>query len=519
MKPKLKKLFIIPALGIFFVNNIIADSLKVNFLNKSNSQITVQYLNSNTCSPFTDISIPADNNKTCNLEFGDDFYLNLKVSKQNSATKVQIVHNYTYNKILKNYIPCSGPLSGFGCAWSDKVFLNVRNIYGYESLSWLPLFHDYHGKLDIIIQPDNQAQIQNKDIKLEFTLFAVSKEQKIQDIELNSSDSSTKELNKNDFKLNNWGIKHKSALKPETFYANSKLSRWVDLIVHNYTISSYIFYALSDSPQDKRINLNLGETIRGFYTIFYPPQSQLRSASFKFDVLQNNNLYTPIKSSPKHSDRLYMLLSADLNETSKVLEYIPIQIITDIRISDPEPEPEKININAYKKHAYYADFMPINVSFKLTAAEPEKFMNKIRIPLTENGRNIFSALKPMNNIKIKVLPQSNIQKTPVNNRTGIRYLISGESKTGEVYYYKVILIAPPFLAGNTPGYFSPGPTIMLKSELGNYMRYPLHMYILPSDKNGNEFYLTGKKQSSDLPSEMIGSVEYFISDTINESAL
>ena len=51
------------------------------------------------------------------------------------------------------------------------------------------------------------------------------------------------------------------------------------------------------------------------------------------------------------------------------------------------------------------------------------------------------------------------------------------------------------------------------------MRYPLHMYVLPVDKDGNEIQLTGKKTYSDLPSDMIGSIEYFISDTINQSDL
>ena len=75
-----------------------------------------------------------------------------------------------------------------------------------------------------------------------------------------------------------------------------------------------------------------------------------------------------------------------------------------------------------------------------------------------------------------------------------------------------MLIAPPFLAGNTPGKFQPGASIPDTEDIGNYIRYPLHMYIMELNEDSTEVNIDGSNSYTELPRELIGSIDYFISD-------
>ncbi|MCF7790680.1 MAG: hypothetical protein K9L78_05230 [Victivallales bacterium] len=500
-----------------------AGSLKINFLNSTSHPATVSYIDSNTVEKFKNLKIPAGNSIKKNFDFSDDFYLNLKITsgskpESKTDTELQIVHNYNYKLKLKNYIPSSGPLSGFGCAWENTDKIKINKIFGTNRrlIKYLPIFNDYMGNIEIEIA-DKASQAPSRNA-LEFTLFALPVSKKLKDIKLNTTEITEKKLNKNDFKLSRWGIQHKSKLSPSVHFYNSTYSRWVDLIIHNFTVCNYIYYALKNKPEDERVKLHYQETVKGLNVSFFPPQTQLRGPSFKFKVLQDNKKLIPVKHKKAEQDKIFLLIGAEINSSTNTLEYIPLQIISDLRIGSSLKK--GINVSGYKNHVYNTKFYPVNVSFNLNSgANFENLKKIIRVPLRKFEHKFFDKLSIMKNIRVEHLPQSDKQETPKFNKTGARFHVSAVSETGNKYYYKIILVAPPFLTGNTPGIFKPGRDIPAKFSIGNYQRYPLHIYIMPSDRNGCETQLTGRKISSDLPENMIGSIEYFISDTVNSSDL
>jgi hypothetical protein len=495
-----------------------SDTLKLEIQNLFDESIKIQFTDSNTADSLTEINIENKKTKPLDLDFGENFYLNLSIrdAKEEKVTDFQVLHNYPKNDKFTFVVPGGGALTDFKCAWSNNKIV-VNKIQGYEYyswLSWLPWLPIYDADIKITIM-QNTRNISNEN-SVEFTLFALPVKNIIKKNKINSNINEEIELNKEKLNFKNWGIGEKLLLNPMVFNKNNILARWVDLIIHNYSANSWILYGIEQDPDSQHIKFNYPELFNEGFTIFFPPQSQLRGPGFRFGVRKEKGkieLYPQDNADDKQKDKFYFVIGMQNDFSNNDLEFIPLELITKSRLG--EYIENGINIKGHDNYAYQAGFIPVNVGFSIIPAVSDEINNKINVPVDDNGKPAFKLLQ-MKDINITQEKQSSDSESTIN-KTGMRYIVSGKStKTGKTYKYRLILIAPPFLAGNTPGNFSPNKKIASDSNIGNYLRYPLHLYLIPINNEEIDVISEDINGKTELPSEIIGSIEYFISDNIVE---
>ena len=506
----------------------VANDLVIKLKNKTNAEISVKFIGSNESSKFEPIQILSGETKKLETDFSDDYFLNLLLENSNSAkiADIQVVNNQTHNNNF--YIPGNGPLTNWGLAWSDDR-IQINKIDGYKYYSWLSWFSwipfispEYHAEIDLQVMPPEEkiSNLSNTSkVPLEFTLFAVPKHNKIKKIQLNATDEIEKKLCNDRLNLEYWDIKEYASLEPVVHEGYSgKMSRWVDLIIHNYSAKSFILYGLDEKPEDSHIEFSYKEDFIKDFTVFYPPQSQLRGPSFKFGVKhcgEKYDFYPETEKQDIEKDKFYLIIARQNNLSLNKLEYIPIHINTDIRLG--RSLGSGVKVNAFEGYAYQVEFMPVNVKFYLTPVTSTEIAEKIRIPIDEDGQLAFK-MTPMHDVKITAEAPSENSKEPQKNRVAQKYKISGKSMIdGKQYSYRLILVAPPFLDGNTPGIFSPGQRIPSSSDVGNFLRYPLHIYLMSLNNNGYEENIDGYETITELPENIMGSIEYFVSDKTSKN--
>ena len=513
-----KKLIIQALIFLFTLCSCYGDSLKLEISNFFEDAVNIVFISSNEVSYFKPINIEKNKSILLELNFSKSFYLNLSVLgiNNNNITDFQIVHNFKVNDSYSFVVPAGGVLTDFQCAWNKNNII-VNRIQGYNFfswLSWLPWFPIYDGDIKITIAP--QPKSDNLEDSVEFTLYALPLTETINKNRLNSNLSEDLELNKDKVKLKSWGLEEKLSLNPVVFEKNNLIVRWVDLLIHNYSAQSWILYGILQNPDCEHIKFNYPEIYSDGFTAFFPPQSQLRGPGFEFGVKKEKDeliLYPKNEKKESPQDRFIFVIGKQDDISEKDLEYIPLELVTNIRLG--KYIEKGVNIKGYDSYVYQAGFVPVNVAFGIRTVNPDIVENNINIPIDENGKPAFN-LVGMKNIKIVPEHQSSDNSNTVSiNKVGMRYLVSGKSvKTGKEHKYRVILIAPPFLAGNTPGNYSPNSEISSDSNIGNYLRYPLHLYLIPVNAEGVDIISSDISGKTELPNELIGSIEYFISDKI-----
>jgi hypothetical protein len=512
----IKKLLLIAFLLNFI--SCFGDTLKLEIKNLFDEKIKIRFVDSNTVDSFKAINIETNKTKKLKVDFSSIFYLNLSVfdDKNEKISDFQILHNYPRNKKYNFVVPAGGALTDFKCAWNNNK-ITIKRIQGYEYyswLSWLPWLPIYDADIKITVVP-NTRNIASEDL-LEFTLFALPVKNIVKRNKVNSNMSEEIELNKERLSFKGWGIGERLLFNPMVFNKDDLLVRWVDLIIHNYSANSWILYGIEQNPDSKHIKFNYPELFNEDFTVFFPPQSQLRGPGFRFAVSKEKgkvNLYPLNRTEKKQKDKFYFVIGMQNNFQNNDLEYISLELTTKVRLGGYIEN--GVNIKGYENYVYQAGFIPVNVGFSIKTVEAEEVKNKINIPVDDKGKPAFKLVQ-MKDVRItKDSPASNSKMTL--GKTGMRYIVSGKSvKTGKVYKYRLILIAPPFLAGNTPGNFSPNKKIGSDSNIGNYLRYPLHLYLIPINGEEVDVISEDKNGKTELPNEIIGSIEYFISDNILE---
>jgi hypothetical protein len=501
--------------SFLFVASSYGDTLRLEIKNSFNDDLKIRIIDSNEILPFEPIKIEAGGSKMLDLNFAKKFYLNLVFinKKDKLVTEFQIVHNYSVNRDYNFIVPAGGVLTAFECAWNYNNII-VNEIQGYEYyswLSWLPWLPVYDADVKITVTPRPNAS-KLKD-SVEFTLFALPISNKIKKIKLNSNIKESAVLCKDKVNLKSWGIEEKLLLNPIVFKKNKFFARWVDLIIHNYSIQSWILYGIIQDPDMEHIKFNYPEMFIESFTIFYPPQTQLRGPGFRFGVKKEKDLFTVFPAAKQKIDRFLFVIGRKESMLNNDLEFIPLELVTEAALG--KCIKGGVNIKGHDGYAYQAGFIPLNARFAIREINPDLVLNKINMPVDKNGLAAFN-LSAMEDVRITSESQffgSNNFKS--NGKVGIKYIISGKSaKTGKRYNYRLILIAPPFLAGNTPGNYSPNTNVASNSNIGNYLRYPLHLYLIPVDDEGMDIISTEVISKTDLPNNIIGSIEYFISDRI-----
>ena len=494
------------------------DTLKVEFFNLYKGDINIKFTESNTVDKFETINIKKAENRIIETDFAEEFSLTLSIldDKDNKITDFQILNNSDKSKKNNFVISAAGALTGLRCAWDEnKVIVNkFQGNEFYSWLSWLPWLPVYESDIKITIT-NNLKKVKNENF-IEFTLFAFPVKDSFKKKKNNSNMDEDLKLSTDKVNLKSWGINEKLLLNPKFFNNNNLMSRWVDLIIHNYSAQSWILYGIDQNPDSQHIKFNYPELFKDGFTVFFPPQSQLRGPGFQFGVTKKKDeikLY-PQENTKNIKDRFYFLIGMQNDLSNNDLEYIPLELLTNIRFGSYIEN--GVNIKGYDNYFYQAGFIPVNVGFSISSVNPEKIENKINIPVNKNGKPAFKLAK-MNDVKISVESQSSDGELSAG-KVGNRYIISAKSiKTGKVYKYRLILIVPPFMAGNTPGKYSPNKSISTASNIGNYVRYPLHMYLIPVNSNEVDIISEDINGKTELPNEMIGSIEYFISDRITEN--
>lgn len=516
MNRKEHKIFI----SLFFLSLLsfccIADELVLNINNGTGNSVYVKFVDSNLSDKFETIEIPKEEAKKITTEFSDEYILDLAFTDQNNnrISGFQVFNKKQYDKNYQFYVPGGGSLTGWGCAW-DMNRIKIKKLYGYKNyawLNWVPLFSpNCYAEVNIEVIPEIKAEANNI---LEFTLFAVPKKDSIEEIELGTSGEKVKKLDKTDLNLQYWGLEEYASLKPAVHETgNGAMVRWVDLIIHNYTMRSFLFYGLEEDPGSDHIELAYKEGFLKDYTVFYPPQTQMRGPGFKFQAKNEKDnfiLYPEDVSNRSKKDKYYLIIGKQVDLNRNDLDYIPLEITTGSRLGYALDN--GVKLNAHEDYAYEVEFTPVNAQFMINTVEPYIVSEKIRVPLNLDGTLAFN-IYPMENISIEAEnPNLNINRN-LPNRIAQKYIISGKSKTdGKKYSFRLLLIAPPFLAGNTPGRFYPGARSPITSDTGNFLRYPLHLYVMALDEENKEVNIDGIKTVSELPDNLIGSIEYFISD-------
>jgi hypothetical protein len=467
--------FTISILSIFISFNTYANSLNLLINNQSSKGIKLEYVNSNYADKFESVLISSNKKAKKQLDFSDKYILSLNIFDENNIyiTNIQIVNNHKYSNAYKNRISGNGPLTTFGCAWNNRNRVKINDIEGTVHFAWLTFSKQYKGNINIeIIDPPLVATNTIAECPAEFTLFAIPKNNQLKDIKLNTLFSTEYKLDKHLANLSNWNVKLEQKLLP-VVYQNKKIqSRWVDLIIHNYSINTYLLYGLISKPENDHITFSYKQPYNKNNVVFYPPLAQLRGPGFKFSVTTEQDKpskLTPDKNvAESKKDKYYLAIGKRIDSSSNIMEYMSVEIKTGIKLGSSMGS--GININAYSEHAYQTGFYPVNVSFYIKLADESKVKDLIRIPLDKNGLKAFSLL-PMENIKLKLVSQSSNSDKSLCNRSGIKYEISGVSPTtGETYRYRLILISPALLAGNTPGIYSPNASISSDSKIGNFIR-------------------------------------------------
>ena len=495
---------------------ISADELSLIFLNNTDRNICIRSLNSSDSEKFGQIQINAGETKKLTTDFSNDYILNLVIenSFNSKITEVQIFNKLKRNKDFRFYVPGGGPITNWGCAWNNNR-IKIKKLDSQIENNWLStlpfISPNYNAEVSIEVIPELPA---SNDSTLEFTLMAVSPDNKITEIELETSDQSEEELIKGKLNLEYWDLNAYASLEPVSFKSgNNMMSKWVDLIIHNYTMKSFLFYGIDENPVIDHVEMSYKENFNKDYTVFYPPQSQFRGPSFRFNIKQKEKQFTTQPGNietNKNNDTYYLIIGKQADLTQGKIDYIPLKITTGSRLGYSLKN--GVKINSEEGFAYQVKFIPVNAQFKLQSATPSEVSEKIRIPINQDGKLAFE-LTPMKNITIKAETTGANSEKIQNNRVAQKYIISGVTKTNKKKYsYRVILIAPPFLAGNTPGKFSSGYNVSSSSDIGNFVRYPLHLYIMSLDSDNKENNIDGASTVTELPENIMGSIEYFISD-------
>ncbi|MCP4180049.1 MAG: hypothetical protein GY756_19985 [bacterium] len=520
IKKKMVFFFVCSVLMLLCSSRIVADQLKLIINNQTSKGINVKYVDSNYAEKFAPLSIASNKKADKKVKFSNNYILSLNIFDENDIyiTNIQIVNNHKYSNKYKNIVPGNGPLPTFTCSWNNRNRIIIKNIEGFKYFTWITFSTYYNGTINIkVIDPPILKTSSIENCPAKFTLFATQKNNKLKNIKLNTLYHSDYKLDEQLVNLAKWKVKLEQILLPVVYKTNNTQSRWVDLIIHNYSMNTYLLYGLSSMPKNDHISFSYKQPYNKNNIIFYPPLTQLRGPGFKFTVKKEKNktfTFIPDKNIPENKkDKYYLAIGMRTNVSNNILEYISIEIKTGIEIGSAMNS--GVNISAYKNFAYQASFYPVNVSFYINLANNNKIKNLIRIPLNKNGEKAFS-ISSMKDIKIKLTPQSSNLKKSLCNKSGIIYEISGKSSiTGKEYKYRLILIAPAFLAGNTPGLYSPNSSIAADYKIGNFIRYPIHLYVIPVNKDGYETEITQINNKSDLPSSLQGSIDYFISDNLN----
>ena len=422
---------------IFFTYaKIFADKLNIVINNQSSKSIKVTHADSNYQKKIKPLSIETNNKAEIKIDFSDNFILSLNIFDENNIyiTNIQIVNNHKYNNSYKNIVPGNGPLTTFACSWNNSNRVIISNIEGFKNFTWLTYSTHYRGSVNIkIIDPPLTKTSSIEDCPAKFTLFATQKNNELKSIKLNTLYHTDDKLDKQLADLSNWKVKLKQILLPVVYKSDSTQSRWVDLIIHNYSMHTYLLYGLISKPENDHISYSYKQPYNNNNIVFYPPLAQLRGPGFKFSVKKEKDktfTFIPDGNIPESKrDKYYLIIGRRTNLSGDVLEYIPIEVKTGIEMGSSMDS--GVNINAYKNFAYQVNFYPVNVSFYLKLAESNDIINLIRIPLDKNGERAFS-ISPMKDIQIKLISQSSNLEESLCNKNGIEVcsIVSSTTNSG-----------------------------------------------------------------------------------------
>ena len=489
-------------------------SAQLNFSVKNSygTPVIISYFANNNPSEKFKIKLNNKKCKTIDLSLNKKESIKLEFHCSDSLiAKFNISYNDKLNH-LKNYIPFSGPVTGSGCSWDHDNCIKVSSINSIVENSWIPFVNNYTFDVSIELQNPEKINLDN-EYPLAFTLFAIPSQETVV-MTPNSNYSEIKKTSDKIFDLSAHNVTLKTSLSPVTFEDKDSMSRWVDLVLHNYTENSYILYAIRKKVGSEHIRLLYKNSKQSNDILFYPPLTQLRGPGFKFSAEKENNIYTahPSLNETKKGDKYYIVIGNSDEKLPAALNCIAIELSAYSYIEHPIKD--GININSSNDQIYQNSISPFNCRFGLKKTDFSSISNMIRIPVNDNGKKVFT-LSPMKNVDIELVPQNNNSALQAN-KVAVTYRISGESAYGR-HEYKVIIISPPFLNGNSPGIYSPLKNIPSKYDVGNYVRHPLHIYVLPLNKNSNN-ELIRMQSNTQLPKNLIGEVKYFISDNITTNS-
>ncbi|HBM16744.1 MAG TPA: hypothetical protein DD381_10440 [Lentisphaeria bacterium] len=502
---------------LIFSLDIYAGRLILTIKNERNEDIHATFDGSNFINSFDPYRIDANSVASLNLGFADGYFIkfNICASDETAISSFAVVNNYQLEHSYDNYIPGSGSLDNFGCYFSSSNTVRISDISGFRNLSWLPFCSYDEATLNIVI--GKPAKISSKDDDaLEFPIFAVAESNYADEIALNSGSASDSiHIKDKEFNLQKWGITGESKLNNVSFHDGDKESRWADIIIHNFTPDSYFLYSLVQIYNSDCISFSYKDNLKNAPVLFYPPFTQMRGPGFRFSAWKTEagELKTYPDKDSVQKDEFVLLIGKISEGTENTFEYLPVRITASANAGYSMEN--GVNIEAYEEYVYRVKFTPVNAGFKITLPENDNYVNQIRIPTGSDAENLFSIVR-MNDIAIKTVSNSKQANTKTRTSNSIMYEISGISpNTGKKYFYKLILSAPPFLAGNTPGIYSPEKRVSDDLKIGNYLRYPVHLYIMETDNSGSEKYKINEHVATELPDFPAGRIEYFISDDLS----